>query len=311
MILRDEVIIQSDVKDIIDTLRIELAERGINRFATYRDGNTNVQVTCPFHKDGQEKKPSFGININNGKCHCFTCNWSGDLATMISQLQGYDDGGKKGLNWLQRKYSSVEIENRPDIFTDIRSLKKEAHNIITEEQLDKYRYIHPYMYERGLTDDIIERFDIGYDKVNKCITFPIKDLNGDVIFIATRSVNGKFFTLPQGRKKPVYCADIIKKGLYSEVYVTESFLNCLTCWKYGKPAVALIGTGNKYQADILNSLPVRSYILALDPDKAGQKGCERMKKYLKNKIVKTLEYTNDTQDINDLQQDFLDLKKVF
>lgn len=31
---------------------------------------------------------------------------------------------------------------------------------IREQELDKYRYIHPYMYERELTDKIIERFDI-------------------------------------------------------------------------------------------------------------------------------------------------------
>ena len=60
------------------------------------------------------------------------------------------------------------------------------------------------MYERGLTDEIIERFDIGYDRERREITFPIKDLSGKVRFISGRSVKGKFFKLPQGIDKPIY-----------------------------------------------------------------------------------------------------------
>ena len=181
---------------------------------------------------------------------------------------------------------------------------------ITEEELDKYRYIHPYMYQRGLTDEIIERFDIGYDREREEITFPVKDIEGKCVFIASRSVKSKFFRLPKGLDKPVYQAYRFQYGEYKEAYITESFLNCLTCWKYNKPAMAMIGTGNQKQYEILNKLPVREYILAFDPDEAGRKATERFRKNVHGKIIKELVYT-DNRDINDLQEEFLNCKIIF
>ena len=48
----------------------------------------------------------------------------------------------------------------------------------------------------GLTDEIIEMFDIGYDKDREAITFPIRNIRGDCVFVATRSIKTKFFGLP-------------------------------------------------------------------------------------------------------------------
>ena len=259
---------------------------------------------------------------------------------MISVLYGYQDEGKFGKRWLIKRFNTVEIETRPNIMEGFendnntlcssilnRSNKRSDRILcrktrqerlsdeteqkeITEEELDKYRYIHPYMYERGLTDEIIEEFDIGYDRERNEITFPISDIRGRVVFIAGRSVKSKFFRLPEGKDKPVYQAHRFNTGNYKTAYITESFLNCLTCWKYGIPAMALIGTGNQKQYEILNKLPVREYILAFDPDDAGRKAAERFRKNVHGKIIKELVYT-DERDINDLQQEFLNCKIIF
>ena len=312
MIKLEDTIIQADMQDVLNTLKSELYIKGVDRFMMFRPNGRNIQTNCPFHKNGQERKPSFGINIDDGKCHCFTCGWSGSVSEMISELFGYIDDGKYGTKWLIKRFNSLEIETRPMIFTgDIRNRRETQEiNEITEEELDSYRYIHPYMYERGLTDDIIERFDIGYDSKRDCLTFPIKDLSGKVVFVATRSVKTKFFGLPKEQSKPIYCANMFTSGKYSEAMITESFLNCLTGWKYNVPSMAMIGTGNQFQYEILSKLPVRTYILAFDPDDAGRKATERFRHYVKGKIIKELDY-QDSRDINDLQDEFLKLKKIF
>lgn len=310
MIQLEDNIIQADMQDVLNVLKSELAVKGIPRFHQFRNNNRNIQTNCPFHKGGQERKPSFGINIDTGQCHCFTCGWSGTIDVMISELLGFDDDGKNGLNWLLKRFNSLAIETRKAIPLPTRKIETKSKNIVSEEELDTYRYIHPYMYERGLTDEIIEEFDIGYDNKRDCLTFPVKDLKGDVVFVATRSVKTKFFTLPEEQEKPIYCAERFIDGKYKEAYICESFLNCLTCWKYGKPAMALIGTGNNEQYKILEKLPVRTYILALDPDDAGRNATERFRKNVKGKIIKELKYTDD-RDINDLQKEFLNLEKIF
>lgn len=333
MIQLQDAFLQTDTQTIINYLKFDLAKHGVNRFAIFRNNGDNIQTNCPFHKDGQERKPSFGVNGEIDKCHCFACGWSGTIEEMVSELYGYRDDGKFGKRWLIKRFNSVEIETRKNILegfhgrtiTNIHRNDVTKHisgvrehlqgdnegeqyiGEVTEEELDKYRYIHPYMYERGLTDDIIERFDIGYDREQREITFPIRDITGRCVFVAGRSVEKKFFRLPKGIDKPIYQGYRFTSGIYRTAYITESFLNCLTCWKYDKPAIAMIGTGNQKQYEILNKLPVREYILAFDPDEAGRKATERFKRYVKGKIIQELEYPDD-RDINDLQEEFLNCK---
>ena len=322
MIKIDDTIIQADTEDMLKTLKAELYSKGINRFAYFRRNGDNVQCPCPFHKNGQERKASFGVNGNLNKCHCFTCGWSGGIEDMISELFGFVDS-KYGKSWLIKRFNTIEIESRPNILENFGGRKNVRNsircdnitndtisNFITEEELDKYRYIHPYLYERGLTDEIIERFDIGYDRERKEITFPVRDIEGRCVFIAGRSTERKFFRLPQGLNKPLYQGYRFVNGSYKVAYITESFLNCLTCWKYNKPAMAMIGTGNRKQYEILNKLPVREYILAFDPDEAGRKATERFRKNVHGKIIKELVYP-DNRDINDLQEEFLNCKIIF
>lgn len=340
MIKLQDTIIQTSTEDVINTLRFDLAQKGLNRFAVVRLNGENLQSNCPFHKNGQERKPSFGINGEIDRCHCFSCGWAGTIEEMISELYGYQDEGKFGKRWLIKRFNTIEIETRPNIMEgfendnntlcssifnrsnkrsdrilcgktrQVRLSDETEQSKITEEELDKYRYIHPYLYERGLTDEIIERFDIGYDRERKEITFPVRDIEGRCVFVAGRSTEIKFFRLPKGMDKPIYCSHLFRYGTYTRAYITESFLNCLTCWKYNKPAMAMIGTGNRKQYEILNKLPVREYILAFDPDEAGRKATERFRKNVHGKIIKELVYP-DNRDINDLQEEFLNCKVVF
>ena len=250
MIKLQDTIIQSDTQSILDTLKFDLAQHGVDRFHIFRNNGENIQTNCPFHKNGQERKPSFGVNGEIDKCHCFSCGWAGTIEEMISELYGYQDDGKFGKRWLIKRFNTVEIETRPNImegfngrnnnnFTNLDITHANSYvsrfkqhiqgdksseqypGEITEEELDKYRYIHPYLYERGLTDKIIERFDIGYDRERKEITFPVRDIEGRCVFVAGRSVERKFFRLPKGIDKPIYCSNEFRDGAYRTAYMTQ------------------------------------------------------------------------------------------
>ena len=316
-------VILDDTQDILIELRKQLELNGVKRFAKFIDSGKNIQTNCPFHKEGQERKPSFGINKNTGECHCFGCGWSGTLSEMISNCFGKDDFGVYGNKWLIRNFLSVAVESRPDIDVDFCRRKKitsETKKYISEQELDSYRYTHPYMYKRKLTDEIIDLFDIGYDKSTECITFPNRDINGNCLFIARRSVKTKFFNYPQDVEKPVYglyecniCAKTIKNWFPDEIIICESMIDALTCWVYGKYAVALNGTGNENQFKTLRNMPNRKFILATDMDEAGLKARERIRQSLGNKLV--TEYVwdiNVAKDINDMSKEYFDsLKEVF
>lgn len=310
MIRVGDLIISTPVEEILILLRTELASSGVLRFQKIKRNLNNVMTQCPFHSNGLEKKPSFGIS-DTGECHCFACGWSSKrFDQFVSELFGYYDGGDFGRSWIYSQMNDPTAA-RKIVLPFEESKSKSVKTIISEEELDSYRYTHPYLYQRGLTDELIEEFDIGYDPTRGCVTFPVKDINGDVVFVATRSVTSKFFTLPEGDSKPVYLADRFVGGKYKKAVLVESFFNALTCWKYGFPAMALIGTGSKPQMDILRQLPVKHYLVALDPDEAGERGTQRIKYALQGHKILTRWKLPKGKDINDLDSEIISLRETF
>lgn len=304
-------ILENEISVIIE-LKRQLDLQGVHLFHVIKDVGKDIMTTCPFHKNGQERKPSFGIS-KDMICHCFACGWSGMLDDVISLCFGYDDCGFYGSQWLSKNFVTVSIEQRKPLKLDMdRTKVLTTQEYITEEELDSYRYYHPYMYKRGLTNEIIEKFDIGFDSNSNCITVPVADLDKNIVFIARRSVQGKFFSYPSGSEKPVYCGDrCMQCSPQLPVIVTESVFNTLTCWKFGKPSVALFGTGSKSQYEILKQLPAKKLILALDPDDAGERGTKKLIEHLRGHKILTRLQIPPGQDLNDLDEKILELKEIF
>ena len=322
------LMIQAEGIDIVEEVRNQLSANGIQLLHTIRMGNGNVQFSCPSHKNGQEKKPSCGMSLTPtykggrlipaGTVHCFTCGYTASLPEFISHCFGKEDAGMFGNRWLKKNYTALALTTRQPVTLNMarrRNVpKQEQKLIIPESVLDSYRYYHNYMYERKLTNEIIDLFDVGYDKKTQCITFPVKDLEGDVVFVQTRSVKTKFHHYAAGVNKTDYIYGAYEVLKYypdaTDVVICESIINALTLWTLGIPAVALMGVGGGKQYEILASLPFRCYTLALDPDPAGQEGMDKIIARLKRKKVLFKYIYPDNRDINDLGDAVLELEKV-
>ena len=316
----NDVELNCELIDILKELRLQLFANHIQYLNKFKDSGQDIMVCCPYHNNGQERRPSAGIRKSDGKFHCFACNETHDLPEVISYCFGHinDKLGEFGWQWLLKNFSTVTINERKDIklnvSRDVSTIQNSAY--VSEEELERYRYIHPYMYKRKLTDEIIELFDIGYDKNTESITFPVKDINGNTLFVARRSVNTKFFNYPPFAIKPLY-------GLYelsvtnkltksTELIVCESMLDALTCWVYGKPAVALNGLGDEYQFEQLRKLPCRKLILATDNDDAGMSARTKIKAAVRNKLITEYLLPTGKKDINELsKEEFDNLKEVY
>lgn len=319
----------ADLMEILEELISQLRANNIPLIQKYKDGPTHIQICCPYHNDGLERRPSAGIRKSDGKFHCFACNEVHELQEVISHCFGhYDDMlGKFGWQWLLKNFATVQVEERKDVELDmyrpnsrIRLCNNNDYTrydpvqYVSEDELKRYRWTHNYMYDRRLTDEIIDLFDIGYDKDTNCITFPVRDKTGGTLFVARRSTVSKYFNYPAGAEKPLY-------GLYelsnldnfpTEVIVCESMIDALTCWVYGKYAVALNGLGNELQFEQLRKLPCRKLILATDSDNAGMKARRRIRDNVKNKIITEYILPTGKKDINELDlQEFNTLQEIF
>lgn len=327
--------IDATCEQIIQKLTFELEhDYGRTLFRRTKSLGSNMQFSCPFHGNGMENHPSCGMSrditysgtrlIEAGTVHCFTCGYTAKLNEFISDLFNRKDGGFYGNQWLKRNFLSGEEQVRPLLDLGLRKgteRGKRSYPIIPESELDKYRWIHSYMYKRKLTDEIIELFDVGYDKLNDCITMPVRDMDGNTVFFNRRSVGQKFHKYGESDPKTEFLYGAYEVLKYrerfedsSKLYVTESAINCLTLWTLGIPAVALMGVGGGNQFELLKKMPFRTIVLALDPDEPGYKAsCKIRQRLSKDKVVYFLNYPNEfwenKWDINDRPEliDFTDL----
>ena len=315
MIIVDNVPIMSDIPDILRLLQVELRASGLGLFidVNYRmAGCGSIMLTCPYHGNGNENKPSMGMTTREikkkdrvipiGYCHCFSCHEKVTLEKFISHCFGMDDGGAFGARWLIDRFTA-DVDNRACFFEPIKQESTKNKQVyVSEKELSGYSFIHPYMKERHLEYQQIVDYDIGYDRLTDCITFPVHDINGKVLFVVKRSAKKKKFYIPSGIDKPLYGLYQVLKNFPStrELYVCESILNALMLIKWGKPAIALLGTGSDYQIDMLKQLNYRRIILCLDNDSAGEMASKKIKSRLKrDKFVSKLVIKEKGKDIND------------
>lgn len=326
----------SSAYDIIIELRQQLHANGIEYLKTDpRESGNNWQIQCPYHGDGQERKPSAGIRQTDGVFHCFACGETHDLPEVVSYCFGRNDGGAFGWEWLRRNFLVIEEEKRNVKISIKRGSKREFEDgkqksdsgsehidsntrFVSDDELETYRWTHPYWAKRGIVyPDIIELFDLGYDKKTNCITFPVRDIDGNCLFVAKRNVRTKFFHYPEGVKKPLYGlyefyrytseAEIDELDLYLQnIFVCESMIDCILLWQEGYFAVALNGLGNKIQMKQLTDLPCRSLIIATDNDDAGWNAFYKIKKCVKQKLFYRVEFPKGRKDIGEMTENELE-----
>ncbi len=130
-------------------------------------GAQNYTGLCPFHS---EKSPSFSVHVGRQFYHCFGCHQSGDVFSFIQKIENvsFPEAVKTvaikcGIPLPKREFSSPEeaAESRQ------RTKLIELHEIATawfEQQLrsPEGALAREYLTGRGLTDEGIAKFRIGY-----------------------------------------------------------------------------------------------------------------------------------------------------
>lgn len=305
-------VIDADVETILKDIRNQTSNRYLHDIIKR---GLNVAITCPEHKNGQELNPSCYVyndktsdTVPYGWYRCFTCGDQGPLYKLVAKCLNISIDEAK--QWLIDNYSNTFTEKMIELPT-IDVGNKIPKNVLNESILNDYAYFHPYMFQRGLTENVILKFKIGYNKNNDSITFPVWDEHDNLIGITERNVKTKYFHIPENMGKPVYLLNHIIKNHITEVVVCESQLDALKCWTWDIPAIALFGTGSKKQYEILNNSGIRFYHLALDGDLAGEHGIKRFIENIRNDVFVDIIKIPQGKDVNDLnKEEFMSLERL-
>ena len=164
---------------MIDHLTVEKIKEAANivdvvsEFVTLKKSGSNYKGLCPFHN---EKTPSFFVSPARGTCHCFGCGKGGNSIGFIMEHEQMTY--PEALRWLANKYH-IEIHERE--LTDREKeeqSRRESMFIINEWARDYFEnLLHnhadgkaigmQYFRMRGFRDDVIRKFNLGFDLADR------------------------------------------------------------------------------------------------------------------------------------------------
>ncbi len=161
---------KNTVDIIIETAHVEEV---VGEFITLKKRGANLLGLCPFHG---EKTPSFTVSSVKGIYKCFGCGKAGNSVNFV--MDHLKLTYPEALKWLAKKYN-IEIIER-EITPAERELQTERESMLivmqyaqryfseTMLQIDEGKSIGlGYFKERDLKDDIISKFQLGYNLEEK------------------------------------------------------------------------------------------------------------------------------------------------
>ncbi len=244
--------------DITDDIKARLGiEDLVSQYVQLKRAGRNLKGLCPFHS---EKTPSFVVSPEKQICHCFGCNKGGDIFAFIEEVEGVNFiealqilADKVGIKVDSKKLPKQTDKSEKDAYFQAHELacaffEKQLHGTadgamvlqylykrglkdetIKEFRLgfapDKYDELYPYLLKKGLTQQVLMKSglisskNIGsdsiYDKYRARLMFPIFDYLGKVCGFGGRAL--KADQAPKYLNSPenlVYNKSKVLYGLY-------------------------------------------------------------------------------------------------
>ena len=140
----------------------------VGEFVTLRKAGVNYKGLCPFHDD---KTPSFMVSPSKQICKCFAC---GEGGTAINFLMKHEQiTYPEALRWLAKKYN-IEIQEKELTEEEKKEQSdRESMFIVNDWAMHYFQDVmkndpdgiaigRQYFRSRGIRDDIIEKFNLGY-----------------------------------------------------------------------------------------------------------------------------------------------------
>lgn len=169
-----------------------------------------------------------------------------------------DEAGYRfeGFKWLVNQYNyQTEERELPDLdmyrgstakssVLEESLVKQYTQNLLQSEEACRY------LHKRRIANWVLEAYELGFDPEDQTVLFPVRGMDGKVIFYKGRSIAGKHFYNAKEVDKTsvVFGLWEILNGSFSwgtsdqieEVWITESEIDALSLISYGVPAVELM-----------------------------------------------------------------------
>lgn len=140
----------------------------VSDFVTLKKRGTSYKGLCPFHDD---TTPSFSVSPTKGVYKCFACGESGNAVGFVMKHEQMTY--PEALKWLAKKYH-IEVRDRELTSEEQQAESERESMFIVNEWAAQYfnetlsgtdegnTYGMQYFRSRGIRDDIVKKFRLGY-----------------------------------------------------------------------------------------------------------------------------------------------------
>lgn len=150
----EEVRMKNDIVDVISGY-VRLQKKGSSYFGL-----------CPFHN---EKSPSFSVSRDKQMYYCFGCGAGGNVITFIMEYENFSFtealqmlAERAGVELPKAEYSTEAREKADQKSRILEVNKVAAQYFYAQLKSDRGKVAHKYLTDRGLSEETITAFGLGY-----------------------------------------------------------------------------------------------------------------------------------------------------
>jgi DNA primase len=203
------------------------------------DTATDIIAYCPFHNN--RDTPAFNISLSPPhffRCHNGKCGAKGTIVTLLTK-KGYSRGEAERMV----KLGAVEISDLESVLRDI--LKPPKTEVSAEEwkEVDPHVFVeqdaangHPareYMLGRGITEEAIDHFGIGYVRKKDMAVVPVFDERSQLVGTIGREIQSKRYQYSTGLGRGQLVWNLNNSKEHEHIILTEGYLDAVYVWQAG------------------------------------------------------------------------------
>jgi DNA primase len=241
----------------------------------YSANTKEAEFFCPSCK---HHKPKLSINISTDVYHCWVCNKSGTVLSLLkdqkvssTKISHYIASFKPKSNY-KTSTRCVQIFVGEDYYSP--SLPREYKSLSVSRQSLMCKKAFNYLYSRGITDEQILKYKLGYcvsgDYAYR-IVIPSFDKFGNLNFFTSRDITGlsgmpylNDKTMPKGYKNSIIINEL-NVDFSKPLVITEGYFDMFNSTPNTIPLCgsSMHKDGILFKSIVENQTPIT---LALDPD---------------------------------------------
>ena len=272
---------------------IEELKNFLGEYLELKGINTSSVFRCfsPTHED---KHPSMSFYKKGNICNCFACGEKYNIFSLVGMeynLKGFKEQKEKVIELYKNKeliqdvnvtiYSKKNIKVELDSASQQKETKERKYPELDYYYLECKKRISEtdYLQRRGISIEVQDRYNIGYDpnfKNNtwKAIIIPTTHYS----FTARNTDINSEDRLRKVGKSEIFNYWELEQNKKENFYIVEGEIDALSIAEVGKKAIALGSANNVnlFISKLKNDLPGNKFYLMLDNDEQGIKAQEEL-----------------------------------